>query len=156
MLRLQFGGFGDLVRLGRLEHLDFQTMLGGIGGILEASAKERISVTKQDPDGNAWPEWSERYAGSKHGSKGHQKHKDQRREAGGHSLLNLSGALNDSLQWEVEGDEVHLGSPLIYADTQNFGDDDRNIPARPYWGASDEDRQNLEEYVNEFLTEAIL
>jgi phage virion morphogenesis protein len=42
-----------------------------------------------------------------------------------------------------------------YAATQQFGDDGRNIPARPFLGLSDEDEQEVIDILGDFLDDAL-
>lgn len=147
----------DLVypRLRRLSQLDLSALLEGIGSEVENQTRRRFQEEKTDADGIAWPEWSERYAASKHGDDGHARHPGARRESGGHSLLVLRGDLQDSLQSEVSGDEVTVGSNMVYALTHQEGDPDRNIPARPFLGLSAQNVGELEDYVVNFMEELV-
>ena len=102
------------------------TLLREIGAELESSARQRIdSGDALAPDGTAWPEWSESYRTTRRGQ---------------HSLLLGEGNLMDSIQSSVDGRGfVEVGSNLTYAATHQFGDDSRNIPARPFLGISSND-----------------
>ena len=102
------------------------TLLQKIGAELETTARDRIdSGDRLAPDGTDWPEWSESYLKTRRGQ---------------HSLLLGEGNLMDSIQSSVDGRGfVEVGSNLIYAATHQFGDDARNIPARPFLGISSND-----------------
>lgn len=50
---------------------------------------------------------------------------------------------------------VEIGSPWIYAATHQFGDDDRNIPARPFLGLSEADRDEIGDLAADFLQDAL-
>ena len=54
----------------------------------------------------------------------------------------------------VDGDQVTVGSVKEYAATHQYGDEERNIPARPYLGLSERDVGELGELVEEFVAEA--
>jgi phage gpG-like protein len=56
---------------------------------------------------------------------------------------------------EVVGDEVEIGSNLIYAATHQMGDEERNIPARAYLGLSDDDESELQEVIDDFISRAM-
>jgi phage virion morphogenesis protein len=115
--------------LGRLARAPVDDLLELLGADLETSTRQRIAVQKHAPDGSAWPPWSAAYA-------------EQRPAKGG--MLELDGQLIDSIEWELEGLTVSVGSRMVYALTHQLGDDRRNIPARPYLGLSDEDEETLQ------------
>jgi len=50
---------------------------------------------------------------------------------------------------------VEIGTPLVYGATHQFGDDDRNIPARPFLGLSDADRDEIEALAVDHLEDAL-
>ncbi|MES1936688.1 phage virion morphogenesis protein [Salinisphaera hydrothermalis] len=103
-----------------------------VGGV-EQQTRKRIADTKEAPSGAPWPKWSPGYAKTRHA---------------GQSLLQGEGDLLDSITGETHDEHGEVGSNLIYAPTQNYGDPDRGIPARRYLGVS---RENL--YALESLTE---
>lgn len=121
-----------------------------IGGLLEASTKERIATGKASPEGEAWVPWSEAY--------------DDTRE-GRHSLLIDSGnpGLLESVQNYSEGAVAQVGTNLVYGAIHQFGaPEDRKgqgefggIPARPYLGVSDEDRTDILDLVEGDLQEML-
>ena len=136
-------GLARLIDLG--EHLD--PILGGIGGILEQSARDRIGVTNLGPDGTPWTP-----------------SRRARRKAGGRTLWD-TGRLVASLTHSVSGGSVSVGSGVIHAGVHQFGATIRpktaralsfvgadgtrrtvksvTIPARPYLGVSAEDRDDI-------------
>ena len=59
--------------------------------------------------------------------------------------LQRSGALVRSILADWSPTESVAGTNLIYAATHQFGDPDRDIPARPYLGASGEDNRFIVE-----------
>jgi phage virion morphogenesis protein len=109
---------------------DRRQLLDGAGAVLESSARRRIQSDKRGPDGERWPNWSESYAQTRHA---------------GHSLLSAEGHLLDSIRAEVRGDEVEVGTNLVYGAVQQFGGDEVGmaIPARPYLGVSTEDERDI-------------
>ena len=66
-----------------------------------------------------------------------------RRTGGGH--------LRDSITHNVTADGVEVGSNLAYAATHQYGDPRRNIPERPYLGASEQDLDELRDIVDGWL-----
>lgn len=127
--------------LDRLARADFAEVLDTIGASVESQVRRRISTEKQAPDGSAWPAWSDRYM----------------RRGTGYALLKTREAnLFGSITYNVMGrDSVEIGSPLIYAATHQFGDDDRNIPARPYLGLSSEDEDDIQDDIEAWLEEIL-
>ena len=114
-------------------------LLRDLAATVESQTRRRISETKTDPDGVPWPEWSPRTAARRHA---------------GQSLLEQEGDLLDSIQAVDEGDDLLVGSSLFYFATHQFGsdpDDGRNIPARASLGIGDEDRDELEGVVQDWL-----
>ncbi|HBD18678.1 MAG TPA: phage virion morphogenesis protein [Arenimonas sp.] len=125
-------------RLAALGGFDAGDLLDVIGAQVESQARRRISEEKQAPDGAAWPNWSEEYAATRHS---------------GHSLLEGEGDLIGSLDHVVSGNEVEIGSNLIYAATHQFGDEERNIQARPYLGLSAGDEAEIERTILDWFRE---
>ena len=117
-------------RLDALGGFDAHALLDVIGATVESQTRRRISEEKSAPDGAAWPDWSEEYAATRHGK---------------NSLLEGEGDLIGSLDHQVAGNEVEVGSNLIYAAPHQFGFEKRNIPARPYLGLGPGDEAELEE-----------
>lgn len=48
----------------------------------------------------------------------------------------LTGRLAASISYEARGDEVSIGSPLVYAPIQEYGSPRRGIRAQPYLNPS--------------------
>jgi phage virion morphogenesis protein len=125
-----------------LSKADKHDILDQIGGVVETQSRERIEVTKTGPDGSAWPGLDPVYEAWK-----------EKVSSGG--LLVLFDNLRDSLQYEVVGDEVFIGSNMKYAATHQYGDPKRKIKARPYLGLSEEDGDEIEEVVANYLQDLI-
>lgn len=98
----------DLIRLQErllaLSRPNFTALLNQIGGLVESETRNRIANEKTAPDGSAWRPWSAEYAKTRHE---------------GQSLLESTGALVDSITNDVTGDELEVGSNLIYANHQD-------------------------------------
>ena len=120
-------------------------MLDGVGALVASQTQRRIAEEKRGPDGKAWKPWSEETA---------------RRRSGTQSLLFYEGHLAGSIDHEVAGDEVRVGSGLVYAAIHQFGGKagrgrQVEIPARPYLGLSDENRDEIEAVVTDWLEEVL-
>lgn len=100
----------------------------------ENQTRRRISDEKQGPNGERWPEWSPGYAATRHG---------------GHSLLESTGDLLDSLTAFADAQVAGWGTNMKYAATHQFGRD--AIPARPYLGVSDENLTELLDIAERWL-----
>lgn len=107
----------------------------------ETQTRRRIESEKQGPDGERWPEWSPGYAATRHG---------------GHSLLESTGALLDSLTAFADAQTAGWGTNVKYAAIHQFGGKagrkhTAEIPARPYLGVSDENLKELLDIAESWL-----
>ncbi len=125
--------------LARLSALDLNDLLATLAFAGEVQTRWRLATEKASPAGEAWPTWSEVYAARRHG---------------GHALLENEGALIDSIESGTDGDTAFWGSDLIYAATHQYGDDDRNIPQRQYLGVSSNNKREMTDLINAFLSGA--
>lgn len=132
-------------------------MLAMLGAEVESQTRDRIGSERAAPDGTPWPAWSPK--ASHHA---------------GQSLLQASGALIDSIHYVVDGDEVAVGSGLVYAGIHHFGGVIKpkngrflhfmgaggasvfltqvTMPARPYFGLSPANENHLMETVADYIT----
>lgn len=125
----------------QLTQIDFRAeLLESVGALVESQTRQRIQEDKEAPGGGAWAEWSESHARTRHG---------------GQSLLQGEGDLLDSMQYLVEGEDVVVGSNLIYAATHQYGDEKRGIPAREFLGLSAEDEVELGDLVQDFAADLL-
>lgn len=136
--------FGSLdfvdARVKRLSFLDMRELLDVIGAEGESQTRRRIQEEKRGPDNEYWDPWSEKY---------------EKTRSSAHSLLVGTQELLDSIQYEIETDAVSWGSNLIYARTHQQGDDDREIPARPFLGLSDENEDAVNKLVVKFIEDLL-
>ncbi|ASX25873.1 phage virion morphogenesis protein [Candidatus Williamhamiltonella defendens] len=107
--------------LDRLGGIDPQQVLSVLGNLVEKQTVDRLIDEKESPDGDAWPQWSQGYAKSRHR---HQ------------NLLQSSGDLIDSIQSVFGFGRTETGTNLIYAARHQFGDTKRGIPQREFLGIS--------------------
>ncbi|MEL6785122.1 MAG: phage virion morphogenesis protein, partial [Pseudomonadota bacterium] len=82
----------------RLSALDMGELREGVGGLIESQTKRRIMSEKTSPDGEAWA--------------------DNGRD---NPIMNDTGSLNDSIAYAVAGENITVGSGLIYAAQRQFG-----------------------------------
>lgn len=109
-MRVDLSGLGEITRtMQRLGDIDRPALLDAIGFTVENQTKNRILLEKHAPDGAAWAPLSPRYAKAKAERKGSV------------GMLEFDGHLYRSLQHDVQGDSVHVGSNLAYAAIHQFG-----------------------------------
>lgn len=133
----------------RLSNVQLRDLQEGIGAEVESQTKRRIAEEKESPDGAPWAEWSDVHAATRHA---------------GQSLLQGEGDLLDSIQYEISGGEIRVGSPLVYAGVMQhgakrgeFGRSSRgpipwgDIPSREYLGLSIENEDDLLDLVEDYI-----
>ncbi|WP_421780727.1 phage virion morphogenesis protein [Kiloniella litopenaei] len=129
----------SLERLIEAANPDMPELLENVGAIIESQTKYRISDEKTSPSGEPWADWSEDYAKTR---------------TSAHSLLEGEGFLYDSIAHEVLGDDVQIGSGMIYAAIQQFGGADVGKPglaSREYLGLSEANKSEVLEFVEDYL-----
>ncbi len=142
-LQITVHGDEDIERLfAELTQPNFDDLMEGIGALVVSQTQTRIADEKESPTGEPWEEWSPKYAETRHG---------------GHSLLQGDNTLLNSINHQVAGQTVEVGSHLIYAGHHQFGSDKTSgrgsgVPARPYLGISPGNRDEIEEFVNDFIS----
>lgn len=119
----------------------FPQLLEDVGAEVASQTQRRIAEEQTDPDGAPWKPWSKRYARTRHA---------------GQQILFARGDLAQSIQHEVDGDEVAVGTPLVYGRTHQLGDEGtdrrgrkRNIPARAYLGLSTANLRELDAVIQD-------
>jgi phage virion morphogenesis protein len=147
-----------IVRTGKATKSD---LLESVGALVESQTRRRIEQEKEGPSGQQWPDWNPLYAMDRHGNQ---------------SLLEGSGALVDSIQSLVTGDQVEVGTNLIYAGVhqhgavitpvkadklrfnmggKHFAVDSVTVPARPFVGVSDDNLGELSDLLNDWIMDVI-
>lgn len=115
---------------------DLSPALGSIGEYLIESTQQRF-IDQESPDGQAWePLASETI----------------KRKTRKDRILTESGTLADTLNYQINGDELMFGSNMEYAATHQFGRDEANIPARMFLGLSDDDEEEILAILSDHLT----
>lgn len=117
-------------------------VMGGIGGILQSSTRERIRRDKTEPDGTPWEGWSKRTIKARTDTKG---------KVRGSLLVHLGmqGGLLGSITYQAQQDSVLVGTPLFYGKFLQQGTD--NMPKRPFLGLSQQDYQDIDDLLADFL-----
>lgn len=107
---------------------------------------------REAPDGTPWEPVSDEYAKRKAAGKATKRSgvvTDPR------NVLELSRDLRRLTRYQVDGEMLLIGSDREYAATHQFGDPKRGISARPIYGLSDEDREEIGQLVVEHLDDAV-
>jgi phage virion morphogenesis protein len=99
-----------------------------IGEYLIESTEQRF-VDQIDPGGNPWKPLSPKTR--------------KRKKRNADLILVLNQYLSSTLTYQASNDQLEFGSNLIYAATHQFGDDERNIPERPFLGISAADEVEI-------------
>lgn len=120
---------------------DLTPLMRAIGAVLENSTRQRFA-DKKSPDGVSWanlmPNTIKRKV-NKH-----------RQNAG---ILVESGNLFASLTYVADKYEVSVGTPEIYGVYHQFGT--ANMPARPFLGINADDKQTVQEMINDYLEDIL-
>lgn len=156
---------------------NMQPVLKEIGVDMQESAIQRFSTTTA-PDGTPWARnsavtllnYSQRFARNKNGTL----KPDGVRAMGAKKPGTVEGTLaNHSISFQVKSEsEVSIGSSMPYAGTFHYGAQSGefgmagyktrngifpipwgNIPARPFLGASEDDKANIVRLVQSYLLE---
>ncbi|MES2435066.1 MAG: phage virion morphogenesis protein [Pseudomonadota bacterium] len=144
---------------------DATAMMNAIGDFLHGQVEDRFQ-TQAGPDGTAWAPRSAVTLKSY-----------ERRKLKFGGILHLSGQLSGNIFHDYDAESVRVGSPEPWAAVQQFGaaqgafgafmGKDKlgrdhfhhlpwgNIPARPYLGFSDEDREGIIAIVTETIAAAL-
>jgi phage virion morphogenesis protein len=142
---------------------DFTPVLSEIGEDMAESTKNRFATT-QAPDGTPWApnsaatlaRYSDLFARKKDGS---LSKKAQAKISGKKPLTGETKSLATTINYQVlSGNQVGIGSPMVYASMQQYGGNKSdypnlwgNIPARPFLGASEEDKTNIADLVESYM-----
>lgn len=139
--------------IARLADLDKAEAMDSVGALVASQTQRRIEVEKTAPDGGAWPANIE-----------------------GTSILFRTGALAQSVAHQVSGNQVMVGSNLVYAAIHQFGGKIEpksanslafsvggamvfaksvTIPARPWLGISPENAREIETMVADLIEDMV-
>jgi len=131
---------------------DPEPLLQVIGEELVDSTKQRFQDAK-DPDGNKWAENTQTTLDLYFQEFGTKKALSKK------PLTGKSRELQTTITYQVQGDQLLVGSPLPYAAMQQFGGTTaadsmipgKKIPARPFLGISSDDEDEILEVVSDYL-----
>ena len=115
---------------------DPEALTAALAALMETQVKRRISDEKTAPDGSTWQAWDPAYA---------------RTRKANHSLLVNDQNLMDSIAGSSNDHEAVVGSEMIYARVHQEGWPERGIPARPFLGLSQENVNEIDQTVNDWM-----
>lgn len=113
-----------------------------IGEQLLANTQDRFDA-QESPDGVPWAPLSDKYLKSKR----------KRKSRGANAILVLDDHLHGEMAYNSGDDWMEITAPQVYAATHQFGDDSRNIEARPFLGFSQDDMDYVHQVLAEYLDE---
>lgn len=123
-----------------------------IGSMLVASTQQRFEA-ERGPDGAAWPALAESTQ---------KKRVSKRRLRGSGHMLRVKGHLYNSITHLATDHDVQVGTNRKYAALHQFGGEAgmKNpgaaaVPARPFLGVSDEDRDEILRILADHLMEGV-
>lgn len=118
---------------------DLTPFFQDLGEALLNSTRARFR-SQTAPDGAPWAALSPGYA--------------RRKKRNRDKILTRFGRLAGTLRYQAHPDELQVGTSLIYGATHQFGRPERNIPARPFLGLSDEDQHRISTLLRAHLARA--
>ena len=147
MITIEFNDGAVLAGIGKLQDQlgDMTSFMDDLGELLVASTKARFPAGTA-PDGTAWAPNSPATLARKSDSR---------------PLFGTSGSLNSQIFATTGPDFVRVGSDRVQAAMMQFGGSKSvfahlwgDIPARPYLGLSDEDKENILAETRDWLSGA--
>lgn len=121
---------------------DTASLMASIAQVLVSSAEQSFEDERDPNTGQPWQSLSEAYAKKKAEGKYSLK------------LLQREGLLVTSIDSDSSEKEAIAGSNLVYAGTHQFGNENLNIPARPYLGIDDIAEEEILDAINEHYLKA--
>lgn len=144
---------------------DTTPALKAIGETLAESTRERFD-SSAGPDGQPWAPNTQttilRYLGiykSSYTKSGRLSAKGAERVMAKKPLIGETRSLSSTISWQVIGESVEIGSPMVYAAVQQFGAKAKefgrapwgDIPPRPFLGVSEADQRDILAMIYDFL-----
>lgn len=138
----------DLQKKGRalLAKLDdLSPFFASVGEVLVGSTIDRFA-SETDPDGAKWAAHAPATIANRLKRHGNAPL----------TILRLSGHLAGSINYQASATRVEVGNNVVYGAIHQFGGQAGRghkvtIPARPYLGLSDDDREQIEETMDDYL-----
>ena len=135
-IKVDGGGFEDFLR--DLKGEDLYELEKSIGLEMAEVARDHLEEHKTF-EGKPMKPWSEKYEERVRKS-------GERRDI----LLGPERRLHRSMSFQVRNDGIYYGSNMVYAAVHQWGWKEKNIPARPYLGMGPEEKQGIEDILEDF------
>jgi phage virion morphogenesis protein len=144
--------FAELKRRGT----NTRPLMAEIGAELLRTTRENFDG-QHDPDGAAWTPLSAAYLRYKKGERKDKtkRDKNQRPRPATLKVLQWSRDLRDSITMQVGDNDLIVGTNVIYARVHQLGGGSRNMPARPFLGVSDDNKNFITEAARDFIEGAL-
>lgn len=135
-IKIDGGGFGDFLR--NLTADDLRKLEQSIGLEMAEIARDHLEEHKT-PEGRQMKSWSAKY-------------EKRVRDSGEirDILLGPERRLHRSMSYKLTSDGIYYGSNMVYAAVHQWGWKKKNIPARPYLGMGPEEKQGIEDILEDF------
>jgi phage virion morphogenesis protein len=134
-------GLAKILNEAKLSPRERTQLLHDIGEEVVVQIQNRLTVDKEDPEGNPWQaiaEKTDRY---------YKKYFPEAKPP-----LWRKGELLDTLESQINDSwSILVGATKEYAATHQFGRPEANIPARPYLGISKDDAEEIAAIAQNFL-----
>lgn len=138
-LKIDFEDSGFQAFLEKLTAEDLYKIEKSIGLEMAEVARDHLEEHKT-PEGKSMAKWSSRY-------EKRVKDSGERRDI----LLGPERRLHRSMTFSVETDGIYYGSAMVYARAHQEGFNKRNLPARPYLGMGEEEKQGIDDVIVDFM-----
>ena len=123
---------------------DMRQLWQAVGMYIQRQTIRERFDKEQSPGGQKWKPLSQATL----------KKRSARHKTGNVRILQDTGELRRSITYEAEPNSVRVGTNLKYARTHQFGRG--NIPARPFLGVNDEERQHIISMLGSYIKKNVL
>lgn len=135
-IKIESGGFEEWTR--DLKADDLNRLEKSIGLEMAEIARDHIEEHKT-PEGQQMKPWSEKYEKRVRDS-------GDRRDI----LMGPERRLHHSISYMITNEGIYYGSNMVYAAVHQWGWKEKNVPARPYLGMGPEEKQGIEDILEDF------
>lgn len=120
--------------IGSLSKFNPAELLDNIGALVQEQTEMRFD-NETDPDGKKWVAWSSKY----------------QKSGKGINILRNTQRLFSSINYQVKGNKVEVGSNVEYSAVHNYGYEKRKIPKRAFLGLSNQNNKDVDNLVKLYI-----
>jgi len=120
--------------IGSLSKFNPAELLDNIGELVEIQTQDRFE-SETDPDGKKWVKWSSKY----------------QKSGNGINILRNTQRLFSSINYQVKGNKVEVGSNVEYSAVHNYGYKEKNIPKRTFLGMGEQNKKDVNKLVKLYI-----